>query len=109
MISLEVTLLAKIYLILNHFVLLQIADQKLKAFSIGSMGNRPMSKREIEEMKKREQEQAAAQVIINHSLFHMKAQKLLRSTCTGIRRIRGNFRRSTGQQSKQDLDQSWYI
>lgn len=40
----------------------KIADQKLKAFSIGSMGNRSMSKKEIEEMKKREQEQAAAQV-----------------------------------------------
>lgn len=44
------------------FLIIQIADQKLKAFSIGSMGNRSMSKKEIEEMKKREQEQAAAQV-----------------------------------------------
>lgn len=47
----------------NYIIfIIQIADQKLKAFSIGSMGNRSMSKKEIEEMKKREQEQAAAQV-----------------------------------------------
>ncbi|XP_011505510.1 PREDICTED: U2 snRNP-associated SURP motif-containing protein [Ceratosolen solmsi marchali] len=39
----------------------QIAEQKLKAFSIGTMGKRSMSKKEIEEQRKKEQEQAAAQ------------------------------------------------
>ncbi|NP_001153375.1 U2-associated SR140 protein isoform X1 [Nasonia vitripennis] len=39
----------------------QIAEQKLKAFSIGTMGKRPMSKKEIEEQRKKEEEQAAAQ------------------------------------------------
>ncbi|XP_014215051.2 U2 snRNP-associated SURP motif-containing protein [Copidosoma floridanum] len=39
----------------------QITEQKLKAFSIGTMGKRPMSKKEIEEQRKKEQEQAAAQ------------------------------------------------
>ncbi|KAK3912286.1 U2 snRNP-associated SURP motif-containing protein [Frankliniella fusca] len=38
-----------------------IAEQKLKAFSIGSMGKRPLSKKEQEEQKKKEQEEAAAQ------------------------------------------------
>lgn len=40
----------------------QIAEQKLKAFSIGTMGKRPLSKKELEEQRKKEQEQAAAQV-----------------------------------------------
>ncbi|KYM80169.1 hypothetical protein ALC53_09263, partial [Atta colombica] len=39
----------------------QIAEQKLKAFSIGTMGKRPLSKKELEEQRKKEQEQAAAQ------------------------------------------------
>ncbi|XP_014260927.1 U2 snRNP-associated SURP motif-containing protein [Cimex lectularius] len=42
-------------------VLKHIPEQKLKAFSIGTMGKRQLSKREIEENKKREQEKAAAQ------------------------------------------------
>lgn len=42
----------------------QIAEQKLKAFSIGTMGKRPLSKKELEEQRKKEQEQAAAQVNI---------------------------------------------
>lgn len=40
----------------------QIAEQKLKAFSIGTMGKRQMSKKEMEEQRKKEQEEAAAQV-----------------------------------------------
>ncbi|XP_043287428.1 U2 snRNP-associated SURP motif-containing protein isoform X2 [Venturia canescens] len=39
----------------------QIAEQKLKAFSIGTMGKRPHSKKELEEQRKKEQEQAAAE------------------------------------------------
>ncbi|XP_039287780.1 U2 snRNP-associated SURP motif-containing protein [Nilaparvata lugens] len=39
----------------------QIAEQKLRAFSIGSMGKRQLSKRELEEQRKKEQEEAAAQ------------------------------------------------
>ncbi|KAJ8670800.1 hypothetical protein QAD02_002059 [Eretmocerus hayati] len=39
----------------------QIAEQKLKAFSIGTMGKRPLSKKEVEDQRKKEQEQAAAQ------------------------------------------------
>ncbi|XP_021941946.1 U2 snRNP-associated SURP motif-containing protein [Zootermopsis nevadensis] len=39
----------------------QIAEQKLKAFSIGTMGKRQMSKKEMEEQRKKEQEEAAAQ------------------------------------------------
>ncbi|CAB0027865.1 unnamed protein product [Trichogramma brassicae] len=39
----------------------QLTEQKLKAFSIGTMGKRPMSKKEVEEIRKKEQEQAAAQ------------------------------------------------
>ncbi|BES91658.1 cwf21 [Nesidiocoris tenuis] len=42
-------------------VLKNIPEQKLKAFSIGAMGKRQPSKKEIEEMKKKEQEKAAAQ------------------------------------------------
>ncbi|KAK6638254.1 hypothetical protein RUM44_008683 [Polyplax serrata] len=38
----------------------QIAEQKLKAFSIGTMGKRSLSKREIEEQRKKEEEEAAA-------------------------------------------------
>ncbi|XP_057656259.1 U2 snRNP-associated SURP motif-containing protein [Diorhabda carinulata] len=39
-----------------------IAEQKLKAFSIGTMGKRNLSKRELEEQRKREEEEAAAHV-----------------------------------------------
>uniref|UniRef100_A0A069DXK2 Putative splicing regulator n=1 Tax=Panstrongylus megistus TaxID=65343 RepID=A0A069DXK2_9HEMI len=42
-------------------VLKQIPEQKLKAFSIGTMGKRQPSKRELEEQRKKEQEKAAAQ------------------------------------------------
>ncbi|GLV43053.1 uncharacterized protein CBL_14269 [Carabus blaptoides fortunei] len=37
-----------------------IPEQKLKAFSIGTMGKRTLSKRELEELRKKEQEEAAA-------------------------------------------------
>jgi U2-associated protein SR140 len=40
----------------------QIAEQKLKAFSIGTMGKRQLSKKELEDQRKKEQEEAAAQV-----------------------------------------------
>ncbi|XP_026319389.1 U2 snRNP-associated SURP motif-containing protein [Hyposmocoma kahamanoa] len=40
----------------------KIADQKLSAFSTGSMGTRGLSKKEIEELKKKEEEEAAAHV-----------------------------------------------
>ena len=46
----------------------QIAEQKLKAFSIGTMGKRQMSKKELEDQRKKEQEEAAAQVS-NHFGF----------------------------------------
>lgn len=39
-----------------------IPEQKLKAFSIGTMGKRSLSKRELEEQRKREEEKAAAHV-----------------------------------------------
>ncbi|KAG5896697.1 hypothetical protein JTB14_002542 [Gonioctena quinquepunctata] len=39
-----------------------IPEQKLKAFSIGTMGKRNLSKRELEEQRKREEEKAAAHV-----------------------------------------------
>ncbi|GLH10041.1 U2 snRNP-associated SURP motif-containing protein [Gryllus bimaculatus] len=39
----------------------QISEQKLKAFSIGTMGKRQLSKKELEEQRKKEQEEAAAQ------------------------------------------------
>ncbi|XP_060536937.1 U2 snRNP-associated SURP motif-containing protein isoform X2 [Cylas formicarius] len=39
-----------------------IPEQKLKAFSIGTMGKRTLSKRELEEQRKREEEKAAAHV-----------------------------------------------
>ncbi|KAG7205661.1 hypothetical protein KM043_007613 [Ampulex compressa] len=42
-------------------IMKQIAEQKLKAFSIGTMGKRPLSKKELDEQRKKEQEQAAAQ------------------------------------------------
>ncbi|KAF4528799.1 hypothetical protein B566_EDAN017041 [Ephemera danica] len=42
-------------------LLKQIAENKLKAFSIGTMGKRQLSKKEQEEQRKREQEEAAAQ------------------------------------------------
>lgn len=40
----------------------KIAEQKLQAFAIGAMGQRPLSRREQEERRKREEEQAAASV-----------------------------------------------
>jgi hypothetical protein len=43
----------------------QITEQKLKAFSIGTMGKRQMSKKELEDQRKKEQEEAAAQVCYN--------------------------------------------
>nr|CAH7739350.1 unnamed protein product [Callosobruchus chinensis] len=39
-----------------------IPEQKLKAFSIGTMGKRILSKKELEEQRKREEEKAAAHV-----------------------------------------------
>lgn len=42
-------------------IMKQITEQKLKAFSIGTMGKRPLNKKELEEQRKKEQEQAAAQ------------------------------------------------
>ncbi|XP_030755965.1 U2 snRNP-associated SURP motif-containing protein [Sitophilus oryzae] len=39
-----------------------IPEQKLKAFTIGTMGKRSLSKRELEEQRKREEEKAAAHV-----------------------------------------------
>ncbi|KAK9889205.1 hypothetical protein WA026_004485 [Henosepilachna vigintioctopunctata] len=39
-----------------------IPEQKLKAFSIGTMGKRAFSKRELEEQRKKEEERAAAHV-----------------------------------------------
>ncbi|XP_063237472.1 U2 snRNP-associated SURP motif-containing protein [Bacillus rossius redtenbacheri] len=42
-------------------VVKQINEQKLKAFSIGTMGKRHVSKKEQEDQRKKEQEQAAAQ------------------------------------------------
>ncbi|KAF7274403.1 U2 snRNP-associated SURP motif-containing protein [Rhynchophorus ferrugineus] len=39
-----------------------IPEQKLKAFTIGTMGKRTLSKRELEEQRKREEEKAAAHV-----------------------------------------------
>lgn len=47
---------------LNCFDLQKIAEQKLQAFAIGAMGQRPLSRREQEERRKREEEQAAASV-----------------------------------------------
>lgn len=41
---------------------LQIPEQKLKAFSIGVMGKRVLSKKELEEQRKKEEEKAAAHV-----------------------------------------------
>jgi len=52
-----------------NLYLQQIAEQKLKAFSIGTMGKRPLSKKELEEQRKKEQEQAAAQVMWHISKF----------------------------------------
>lgn len=42
----------------------KINEQKLQAFAIGAMGQRPLSRREQEERRKREEETAAAHVII---------------------------------------------
>ena len=40
----------------------KINEQKLQAFAIGTMGQRPLSKREQEERRKKEEEKAAANV-----------------------------------------------
>lgn len=50
----------------------QIAEQKLKAFSIGTMGKRPLSKREIEEQRKKEEEEAAAHVSFSDQTVHLR-------------------------------------
>lgn len=44
-----------------YIIFQQLTEQKLKAFSIGTMGKRQISKKELEEQRKKEQEQAAAQ------------------------------------------------
>lgn len=49
-------------MMLNLTPFLQIPEQKLKAFSIGVMGRRALSKRELEEQRKKEEEKAAAHV-----------------------------------------------
>lgn len=46
----------------ERFYSQKIAEQKLQAFAIGAMGQRPLSRREQEERRKREEEQAAASV-----------------------------------------------
>ncbi|XP_014235371.1 U2 snRNP-associated SURP motif-containing protein [Trichogramma pretiosum] len=54
----------------------QLTEQKLKAFSIGTMGKRPMSKKEVEEIRKKEQEQAAAQAFEEFvATFHNDSNK----------------------------------
>lgn len=40
----------------------KINEQKLQAFAIGTMGQRPLSRREQEERRKKEEEEAAANV-----------------------------------------------
>lgn len=40
----------------------KIAEQKLQAFTVGTMGKRQLSRKELEEQKKREDEAAAAHV-----------------------------------------------
>lgn len=50
---------------LNHFCFhnfQKITEQKLQAFAIGTMGQRPLSRREQEEKRKKEEEEAAAHV-----------------------------------------------
>lgn len=44
------------------YIFQNIPEQKLKAFSIGTMGKRNLSKKELEEQRKREEEKAAAHV-----------------------------------------------
>lgn len=41
----------------------KITEQKLQAFAIGTMGQRPLSRREQEEKRKKEEEEAAAHVM----------------------------------------------
>src|SRR5438045_3973366 len=43
-------------------IMSKISDSKLHAFSIGSMGKKGQSKKELDELKKKEEEKAAAQV-----------------------------------------------
>lgn len=40
----------------------KITEQKLQAFSVGSVGTRTLSKKELEELRKKEEEEAAAHV-----------------------------------------------
>lgn len=49
-------------LFLINIIVQSIPEQKLKAFSIGTMGKRNLSKRELEEQRKKEEERAAAHV-----------------------------------------------
>lgn len=48
----------------NYAVLQKINEQKLQAFAIGAMGKRPLSRREQEEQRKREDQEAAAHVSV---------------------------------------------
>ncbi|XP_044741339.1 U2 snRNP-associated SURP motif-containing protein isoform X2 [Chrysoperla carnea] len=41
-------------------ILKQLAEQKLKAFAVGNMGKRALTKRELEELRKKEEDEAAA-------------------------------------------------
>lgn len=43
----------------------KINEQKLQAFAIGTMGKRPLSKKEQEDRRKREEETAAAHVNVD--------------------------------------------
>lgn len=47
---------------LELIIFQKIADQKLQAFSIGAMGMRTLSRKELKEQKKKEEEEAAAHV-----------------------------------------------
>lgn len=46
----------------DYLCLKKIPEQKLQAFSVGSMGARNLSKKELEELRKKEEEEAAAHV-----------------------------------------------
>lgn len=45
----------------NYFIQ-KINEKKLEAFSIGTMGKRVLSKKELEEQRKKEEDEAAAHV-----------------------------------------------
>ncbi len=88
-----------------------LAEQKLKSFSIGTMGKRGLSKKEQEELRKKQEEEAVGKVrsrkrIRSHQGTITSLPSLL---LLGVPRVRLNVRGEQPQQGVQNMDKSGYL